>query len=102
MRELYVYYRVRETDATAARAAVLAMHDGLRLSQPGLIVRLLTRSGTGDDGPQTWMESYSMPGEAQGVGSGLEALIETQAAGWAHLVEGPRHVEAFHPVFTSS
>jgi Domain of unknown function (DUF4936) len=95
MRELFVYYRVREVDAAAARAAVLAMHDGLRVSQPGLRVRLLTRSGTGDDGPQTWMETYSLPGQGQGVGSDLEALIETQAAGWAHLVDGPRHIEAF-------
>ena len=95
MRELYIYYRVREIDATAARAAVLAMHDGLRFSQPGLIVRLLTRSGTGDDGPQTWMETYSLPGQARGIGPDLEALIESQAATWAHLVEGPRHIEAF-------
>ena len=94
MRELFVYYRVREVDAAAARAAVLAMHEGLRVSQPGLIVRVLTRSGTGE-GPQTWMETYSLPNQARGISPDLEALIESQAATWAHLVEGPRHVEAF-------
>jgi len=96
MRELYIYYRVRDAHAAAARRAVEAMHDRLREAHPGLIARLLTRAG-GDSAPQTWMETYALPGSADGVGTEVEALIEAQAASWSHLVAGSRHVEAFRP-----
>jgi len=96
MRELYIYYRVRDAHAAAARRAVEAMHDRLRQAYPGLVARLLTRAGDGS-APQTWMETYALPGSADGVGTEIETLIETQATRWSHLVAGSRHVEAFRP-----
>jgi hypothetical protein len=94
MRELYIYYRVDAAQAAAARSAVQAMHDRLRHAHPALDARLLVRPIDGS-APQTWMETYALPGSAGGVDGDLEALIETEAAAWAHLVSGPRHLEAF-------
>jgi len=98
MRELFVYYRVDAANAAAARRAVLAMHDRLRGVHPGLDARLLIRAGDGS-APQTWMETYAVPGAADGVDADIEASIEAEAASWSHLVDGPRHAEAFvcHP-----
>jgi len=101
MRELFVYYRVRDADVAAARQAVQAMQDGLRAAHSGLEARLLVRAGEGE-ASQTWMETYALPGAREGIGPGLEERIEAQAATWAQLVAGPRHVEAFVPVFQSS
>ena len=94
MRELFVYYRVDAAQAGAARRAVLAMHDRLRRAHPGFVARLLTRSGD-DSAPQTWMETYALPGSVDGIDATLEATIEGAAAEWRDLVAGPRHVEAF-------
>ena len=94
MRELYVYYRVDPAHLTAAHRAVEAMHGHLRRTHPGLVARLLTRVD-GGQAPQTWMETYALASSAVGVGADLEAVIETQAAGWSHLLASPRHVEAF-------
>ena len=99
MRELFVYYRIRDADVTAARAAVRTMQDRLRQTHPGLATRVLGRRGE-DDGLQTWMEIYSLPGA--GIDPGLEAEIERQATSWAALVAGPRHVEAFDSLPMSS
>ena len=94
MRELFIYYRIDAAFAAAARREVEAMHDRLRQAHPGLAARLLTRAG---DSPaqQTWMETYALRGAPAGVGADIEAGIEAEAARWAHLVAGPRHVEAF-------
>ena len=94
MRELFVYYRVRSADTAAAHAAVRAMQHGLRQTHPGLATRLLTRAGEGD-GLQTWMETYSLAGSAEGIAPGIETQIEARAASWSDLLAGPRHVEAF-------
>jgi hypothetical protein len=94
MRELFVYYRIRNADAAAARAAVRTMQDGLRQTHAGLEARLLSRAGDGDE-LQTWMETYSLANSAEGIAPGLEARIEAQAAAWSHLLAGPRHIEAF-------
>jgi len=94
MRELYVYYRIRDTDAAAAGQAARSMQDALRAAHPGLTARLLTRAGAGE-ALQTWMEIYSRAAPSQGVDAALEGSIEMQAARWAHLVAGPRHIEAF-------
>jgi len=94
MRELYIYYRVDDAHVAAARRAVDAMHDRLRQTHPGLAARLLIRAGDGS-ASQTWMETYALPGSAQGVDGDLEAGIETEAATWTHLVSGSRHREAF-------
>jgi Domain of unknown function (DUF4936) len=94
MRELFVYYRIRDTDAAAARAAVRAMQDGLRRAHPGLTARLLARADDGKD-LQTWMETYSLASSEEGIAPALEAQIEAQATAWSHLLVGPRHIEAF-------
>ena len=75
MRELYIYYRVDDAHVAAARRAVEAMHDRLRQAHPGLVARLLTRAGDGS-APQTWMETYALPGSTGGVDADLEAGIE--------------------------
>ncbi|MEP7301261.1 MAG: DUF4936 family protein [Caldimonas sp.] len=97
MRELFIYYRVRSTDAAAARLAALAMHDALRGACPGLVARLLTRCDESRDG-KTWMETYSLADRPGGMDAALQTAIEARAAAWAHLVDGPRHVEAFEAI----
>jgi len=94
MRELFVYYRIETANTVAARAAVEAMHARLRGLHSGLVARLLVRDEDGSASP-TWMEAYALPGSAEGVDRRLEAAIEAAAAAWAHLLVGPRHVEAF-------
>jgi hypothetical protein len=96
VRELFVWYRVDERHAEAARAAVAAMHRALVANWPGLQSRLLVRS---DAGRQTWMETYARPRDATGHGDGvdaaLEAAIATAALPLHPLIDGERHVEAF-------
>ena len=94
MRELFVYYRIDPAVAAATRDAVEAMQARLRHSHRGLVARLLVRDEEGS-GPQTWMETYALPGSREGVDRRLEAAIEAEAVAWAHRVVGPRHVEAF-------
>jgi len=91
MRELFVYYRVRELDAVSARATVLGMQADL--SHPQLHARLLTRSEP-DIGTQTWMETYALAA-GPGIDADLQALIEASALPLARLIDGARHVEAF-------
>jgi hypothetical protein len=92
MRELFIYYRVREADAGAARNAVMAMHDTLRSSHSGLRARLLIRRG---DDVQTWMETYATAAGSPGIDAALEALIEARARDLVPFIDGTRHVEAF-------
>jgi hypothetical protein len=91
MRELFIYYRVRDTDAGAARNAVMAMHDALRSSHAGLRTRLLIRR---EDGVQTWMETYSTSAES-GLDDAFEATIDVHAKDLLPFIDGTRHVEAF-------
>ena len=92
MRELFIYYRVRGADATAARGAVEAMQNALRSTRPGLRARLLIRL---EDSAQTWMETYSTSAESPGIDAAFEALIEVRARDLAPFIDGTRHVEAF-------
>jgi hypothetical protein len=96
MRELYVYYRVRGTDAAAAEAEVVALQTELRAATPGLRARLLKRPDE-QDGRQTWMEIYLMESsaDADGVGALLQATIEARAADRLTHIDGSRHVEVF-------
>jgi hypothetical protein len=94
MRELFVWYRIDAVAAARARAAVEAMHARLRAQHPGLVARLLVRAGDGP-APETWMETYALPGASGGIDARLESGIEAEASAWAHLLAGPRHVEAF-------
>lgn len=97
MRELFVWYRVAEPKAAAARAEVLRMQQALAADHPGLSARLLAR----DDGSaalQTWMETYACRVSPAGVDAALEGSIERRAQSLDGLIEGPRHTEAFQPV----
>jgi Domain of unknown function (DUF4936) len=97
VRELFVWYRVRDERADEARAAVRAMQRSLAAAWPGLQARLLTR--VGDVGVQTWMETYSraaaLADDDDGVGSIVEAAIEAAARSLADMIDGARHAEAF-------
>jgi hypothetical protein len=95
-RELFVYFRVHVRQADAMQAAVTDMHDRLRAEFPGLQARLLKRIDA-SSGSETWMETYAMAPSTcvEGVTETLGATIEQRAAGWSHLLDGPRHVELF-------
>jgi hypothetical protein len=97
VRELFVWYRVRDDRIAEARAAVQAMQGALAVRWPGLHARLLTRDDAG--GGQTWMETYSRDadaaGESDGIDAGIEQAIATAARSLADLLDGARHVEAF-------
>jgi len=92
-RELYVWYRVAEVHAGAARVAVLAMQAALRSKWPGLDAALLTRDEAAAE--QTWMERYGRPGAAAGIDARLQAAIESHAATCLAFIGGIRHCEAF-------
>jgi hypothetical protein len=99
MRELFIYYRLRSTDAQAARGLVLDFQAQLRTQYPQLMTRLLQRPDPshGADGRQTWMEIYSTDPmrEPAGVTAELQIVIEAQAAVLGPLLDGPRHTEVF-------
>jgi Domain of unknown function (DUF4936) len=97
VRELFVWYRVRDERAEQALAAVRAMHGALVATWPGLQARLLKRTDPGD--VQTWMETYaqsadSPPGHA-GIDADIARSIEVAALPLAALIDGARHTEAF-------
>ena len=95
MRELFVWYRVDDGNAEAARGAVEAMQRSLERSIPGLQARLLIRRGTGQ---QTWMETFARrpraPDDA-GIDAATESAIAAAAGSLAPLLASERHVEAF-------
>ena len=96
MRELYVWYRMHDRHAHAARAAVLAMQRSLVERFPGLQARLLIRR---DDVAQTWMETYARAAHDAADGEGIDRVVEAAIAAaalpWSGFVDGERHVEAF-------
>ena len=96
MRELYVYYRVREADAVAAEADARRLQSVLRAKNPGLLTRLLRRP-VASDGLSTWMEVYATDAAAEpaGVSAALQAEIEREAARQLTRIDGARHVEVF-------
>ncbi|HEY2188385.1 MAG TPA: DUF4936 family protein [Caldimonas sp.] len=96
MRELFVWYRVDERRADAARAAVESMQRSLAREILGLQARLLVRR---DADRQTWMETYarvqsSLTGH-DGIDADAEAMIAAAALPLGGFIEGDRHVEAF-------
>jgi hypothetical protein len=91
MRELFVYYRVREDATTSARRAVDAVHEALRRRYPSLVARLLTRRD--DAGVTTWMETYALP--PAGIDAAIESTIVDMALCLSPFIDGPRHVEVF-------
>lgn len=93
-RELFIYYRTRTDDAPALQSAVLALQQRLTALEPGLSARLLRRPEPAD-GWHTWMETYALPGHADGVSPALEQTIERLAAEALAAFPTTRHVEVF-------
>jgi hypothetical protein len=95
VRELFVYYRVRNHALPAAREAVLRMQRALRIAHPDLVARLLRRRD-GSPGVETWMETYAVSGaRGDGVDASIESAIASASATLASFIDGERHVEAF-------
>src|SRR5437868_1499953 len=88
MIDLYVYYKVRESDASALAPRVHAMQAAL--SRECMSVQLKRRPDS-KDGMQTWMEVYP------GVDAAFQARLEEAAAqaGLSALIAGPRRAEVF-------
>jgi hypothetical protein len=99
MHELFVYYRVRAGREQDAWKIVDAFQASLRQQLPGLVARLLCRSGEGN-ALQTWMETYAMPSASAdgGLGAERQRLIEAAARPLAPCIDGSRHTEVFVPV----
>lgn len=89
MRDLYIYYQVREADAPALLSRVSAMQVALALRH-GVTGQLKRRPET-REGLQTWMEVY--PATDDAFAAALSAAVEQ--AGVPALVAGARHVEVF-------
>ena len=91
MRELFIYYRATQENASVLHAEVSRMQTQLRERHPGLQARLLRRPDAAD-GLHTWMETYSSP---DGISDALQGAIETAALALAPWIAGPRHIERF-------
>lgn len=96
VRELFIYYRLHSSNATAAMALVQAFQARLRERHPQLIARLLSRSDETLE-RQTWMETYSTDPtrDGDGVSAEIESDIEAHARVLLALTDGPRRTEAF-------
>lgn len=90
--ELFVYYKVAQSQAGAAQQQIHALQAALRLQWPGLDARLLQRGDLAADGPQTWMETYrTSTGLTPQVVSDILSRMSEAPAGRL----GPRHTEHF-------
>ena len=89
MKDLYVYYQVKEEHALALEARVRAMQ--AKLATASGVAPQLKRRPEAKDGMQTWMEIYPV------VGEGFAELLASAAneAGLLALTAGERHTEAF-------
>jgi hypothetical protein len=89
MIDLYVYYKVRESDAPALAPRVRALQDDVA-ARHGIRGRLKRRPEA-RDGVQTWMEVYD------GVDGDFAACLADAAvaAGLDGLLASPRHAETF-------
>ncbi len=87
--DLYVYYRVANTDTGPLAPRVAGMQR--RLAQEYGVAAALKRRPEEKEGRQTWMEVY------QAVPDGFVTLLERAVAraGLSGLIDGPRHVECF-------
>lgn len=92
--QVYVYYRIRATDASAAIAAIHRFQAALCAALPGLVCSLSRRVDDPGD-LQTVMETYSHASAAAGD---WQAEVERQAAAQlGNWIVGVRHVEVFAP-----
>ena len=93
--ELFVYYRVAQSDVQAALTAVRTFQQRLCAEHPGLAARVLRRSGErGTD--VTLMEIYTFNhGGIRGIDSALQAHIEAAATVLTSLMVSARRTESF-------
>jgi len=98
MRELFIYYRSGQDQASHVANLVLAFQARLAAGHPGLVARLLRRPEI-VDGTHTWLETYSMHSlhSPNGVSPALAQEIERQAEVLRPCLAGERHVEVFTP-----
>jgi ABC-type nitrate/sulfonate/bicarbonate transport system substrate-binding protein len=99
VRELFIYYRVHPAQAAAALDAVQQMQLDLMRRHPGLTARLLRREPevkpeATADALQTWMETYSLESNPEGVTPALQADVAA-LGGALDMIQGPRRVEVF-------
>jgi len=87
--DLYIYYRVRSSEARALLERATAMQR--RLAADHGIAGALKRRPEEKDGRQTWMEIYEK------VPPGFEAALAeaVQRDGLVELIDGQRHTEHF-------
>lgn len=90
--DLYIYYKVKQSDAAALLAAVLGMQAALA-QRHGVACQLKRRPET-REGLQTWMEVYAATGE--GFATALQQAVAE--AGVDQWTTGLRHTEAFMDV----
>jgi len=93
-RELYVYYRVVESQWREAADAVVAWQRQRCRSQPGLVARLLRRPEPRDD-QVTLMEAYA---HSRGIDEALDADLVRGAPALQRWLCGERHLERFDPL----
>jgi hypothetical protein len=90
--DLYIYYRVRSSDADALHVRAAAMQTAL--ADKYGIVGALKRRPEEKEGRQTWMEVY------EGVPEDFEASLKQAVtdADLPALIDGARHTEYFMDV----
>jgi len=96
--ELFVYYRVAQSNVQAAQRTVRDFQQRLRQQHTGLAARVLRRSQERSDGV-TLMEIYTFDdGRNTGIDAALHSYIEQAAAALTPLLSSPRQTEAFDPL----
>jgi len=99
-RVVFVYYRLRPSHVPAL---LQAFERGMSTAGAweARLMRRVDADGPPGEGavPQTWMEIYSLLGEAPRSNGALREAIErcARAAGIVGLVDGARHYEIFEP-----
>jgi hypothetical protein len=96
MRELFIYYRSPEEQASEVQARVHEFQERLRRDHPALLARLLRRPEV-KGGLITWMETYAIDPMISGssLDPHLQLQIEAHAQSLIGLIEGDRHTEVF-------
>lgn len=96
MVELYVYYRAESLHGDELQRVVQAWQADLSAVHSGLRARLLKRS-PGEDGCETWMETYAMRPGHESIDASLRCSLAAGPPALGDLLRGPRHIEAFTP-----
>jgi hypothetical protein len=87
--DLYIYYKVKDSDVASLLAALVPMQAALA-QRHGVACQLKRRPET-KDGVQTWMEVY--PAVADDFAAALHAAVA--GAGVDQYTTGLRHTEVF-------